>query len=63
MNAMQSALVKAGLVTVTDIPKERKRKSREYRCRKCGNPMVRIEGTNVMACSSCKNFFIFENAR
>lgn len=63
MNAMQSALVKAGLVTVTDVPKERKRKSREYRCRKCGNPMVRIEGTNVMACSSCKNFFIFENAR
>jgi ribosomal protein L37AE/L43A len=61
MNAMQSALVKAGLVT--DVPKERKRKSREYRCRKCGNPMVRIEGTNVMACSSCKNFFIFDNAR
>ena len=61
MNAMQSALIKAGLVT--DVPKERKRKSREYRYRKCGNPMVRIEGTNVMACSSCKNFFIFENAR
>lgn len=61
MNAMQSALIKAGLVT--DVSKERKRKSREYRCRKCGNPMVRIEGTNVMACSSCKNFFIFENAR
>ena len=61
MNAMQSALVKAGLVM--DVPKERKRKSREYKCPKCGNPMVRIEGTNVMACSSCKNFFIFENAR
>ena len=61
MNAMQSALIKAGLVT--DVPKERKRKSREYRCRKCGNPMVHIEGTNVMACSSCKNFFVFENAR
>lgn len=61
MNAMQSALVKAGLVT--DVPKERKRKSREYRCRKCGAPMIQIEGTNTMACSSCKNFFIFDNAR
>ena len=48
---------------LAEKPKERKRKSREYKCRKCGNPMVRIEGTNVMACSSCKNFFIFENAR
>lgn len=61
MNAMQSALVKAGLVT--DVPKERKRKSREYKCRKCGAPMIQIEGTNTMACSSCKNFFIFDNAR
>lgn len=61
MNAMQSALVKVGLVT--DVPKERKRKSREYKCRKCGAPMIQIEGTNTMACSSCKNFFIFDNAR
>lgn len=61
MNAMQSAFIKAGLVT--DVPKERKRKSREYRCRKCGAPMIQIEGTNTMACSSCKNFFIFDNAR
>lgn len=61
MNAMQSALVKAGLVT--DVPKERKRKLREYKCRQCGAPMIQIEGTNTMACSSCKNFFIFDNAR
>lgn len=61
MNAMQSALVKAGLVT--DVPKERKRKPREYKCRQCGAPMIQIEGTNTMACSSCKNFFIFDNAR
>ncbi len=60
MNALQKSLVDAGLA---EKPKERKRKSHEYRCRKCGNSMVRIEGTNVMACSSCKNFFIFENAR
>lgn len=61
MGPLQKAFVSAGLVT--DVPKERKRKPREYKCRKCGNPMVHIEGTNVMVCSSCKNFFIFENAR
>lgn len=60
MNAMQKALVSAGLA---EKPKERKRKSREYKCHHCGAPMIKIEGTNTMACSSCKNFFIFDNTR
>lgn len=60
MNVLQKALVDVGLAKK---PQERKRKPREYKCRKCGSPMVQIEGTNTMACSSCKNFFIFENVR
>lgn len=59
MNALQKSLVNAGLA---EKPKERKRKPREYKCRQCGAPMIQIEGTNTMACSSCKNFFIFDNA-
>ena len=57
MNSLQKALVDAGL---TEKPKERKRKPREYKCRKCGQPMIQIEGTNTMACSNCKNYFIFD---
>lgn len=60
MNALQKSLVEAGLA---EKPQERKRKPKEFKCRKCGSPMIRIEGTNTMACSSCKNFFIFENTR
>ena len=57
MNSLQKALVKAGLAKESE---ERTRKSREYKCRKCGQPMIQIEGTNTMACSNCKNYFIFD---
>lgn len=57
MNSLQKALVSAGLA---EMPKERTRKPREYKCRKCGQPMIQIEGTNTMACSNCKNYFIFD---
>lgn len=60
MDAMQCALVSAGLA---QKPKKRKSKKREYQCNKCGAPMIRVENTNVMACSSCQNFFIFDNSR
>lgn len=61
MNALQLALINAGLVNT--LPAERKMKQREYKCHKCGSPMIKIEGTNTMACSSCKNFFIFGDSR
>lgn len=58
MNNLQQALINSGLTT--EMPKERVRKPREYKCRKCGHPMTIIEGTNTMACTNCKNYFIFD---
>ena len=58
MNNLQTELQRVGLAN-TDSP--RKRKSKQYKCRKCGSPMVAIEGTNVMSCTGdkCKNFYLF----
>lgn len=56
MNALQKALVNAGLA---ETPKERKINHRKYNCRKCGAPMIYIDNTNVMSCSSCKNYYLF----
>lgn len=57
MNALQKALVSNGLAKK---PKRRKYRGREIKCNKCGNPMVTHEGTNIMACTVCNNYFIFD---
>lgn len=57
MNAMQKAVVSAGLA---DAPKEKKLKPRAFTCHKCGEKMYSIPGTNVMTCSKCNNYFIFD---
>ncbi len=58
LGAMQKALVEAGLA---DEPKERHRRKKQFKCRKCGRPMIRLDDTNIMFCSgnTCKNFYIF----
>lgn len=65
MSTLQQALINAGLAKE---PKSRKpRKQKVYKCKVCGSPMERVEGTNIMYCSSsnlkagktCKNFYIF----
>lgn len=58
MNALQKALVTNGLAAA---PKEKVKKPRTFTCRKCGGKMYSIPDTNVMACSSCSNFFIFDS--
>lgn len=61
MGALQRALVRAGLA---EPPKpKRKRPQKEIKCFKCGQPMIRIEETNTMACSNnkCSNYRIFSS--
>lgn len=57
--SIQKALIEAGLA---EEPKQRKPHYKQFKCRKCGKPMIRIEGTNTMACSNekCNNFYIFD---
>lgn len=67
-NQMEKALVSSGLV---EAPKPRKRgRGKQFKCHICGSPMIRIEGTNVMACSGegkdkkkHKGYFLFDEAR
>ena len=58
MNSLQKSLVENGLAKE---PKQKPKRHKKYTCRKCGADMVMIEGTNTMACSECKNFFVFDN--
>jgi len=40
--------------------KDRKPKLKVFNCKKCGEPMIRLENTNTMACSKCKNWYLFD---
>lgn len=56
MNALQRSLVSAGLA---EAPKSRRRrKEREFKCKKCGQTMYRPENTNIVACE-CGNYIVF----
>ena len=59
MNALQRALVNAGL---TEEPKNRKPRGKDFKCHRCKSPMIKIPDTNIMACSNekCHNYFIFD---
>lgn len=60
MNALQKALVNSGLAKE---PKPRKFRSRTYKCSKCGAPMEIREGTNIMACTACSNYYLFTDSK
>jgi len=60
MNALQKELVDKGLAK---RPRFRKRKGKVVTCNKCGHPMEVHEGTNVMACTNCSAYFIFDKDR
>ena len=60
-NQMDRALINVGLA---DAPKPRKKpRHKKFICHSCGEPMIIVEGTNIMACSNeqCKPYFIFDN--
>lgn len=61
MNALQRALVRASLA---EEPKERKHKSKEFKCNKCGEVMEHPSWGNFMYCKNCdSSFFIFSNKK
>ena len=60
MNALQCALVNAGLA---EPPRQKKYRARKFKCNKCGGDMIPQENTNVMTCTECGNYFIFTKGR
>lgn len=57
LGTMGRALVNAGLA---EEPKARKRRNKEFTCKKCGQKMVKNENTNTMSCTNCSNYYIFK---
>lgn len=60
MNALQCELVRVGLA---EEPKLRKPRQRKFKCKKCGGDMIPQDGTNVMVCQNCDNYFIFTKGK
>ena len=62
MNAMQRALVNAGLA---EEPKECKRRGKQFKCNKCGEVMEHPTDCNFMYCRNCNSpsYFIFTNGK
>lgn len=60
MNALQKALVGAGLA---EEPKPRKVRHKQFKCHKCGETMVHPDWGNFMYCPNCDStsFFLFSS--
>ena len=57
MNALQRALVRAGLA---EEPKERKVKSKQFKCHRCKHFMTKVPSSNIMYCPECGQYFLFD---
>lgn len=59
LGPLQKSLVEAGLAKP---PKQRKPRTKQFKCHRCKAPMVKIEDSNIMVCSNekCNNYFIFD---
>ena len=57
-NQLYDAFKKAGM----DLPplETRKKKHKQFKCFKCGEPMIFVDNSNVMTCSKCNQFYIFD---
>ena len=56
LGSLQKAMVDAGLV---EEVKTRKPRLKQFKCKVCGQPMIRIEDTNTMVCSSYKGYTFY----
>lgn len=58
MNALQRALVKAGLA---EEPKQkRRRRGKQFNCKRCGTVMTKMPDSNIMYCEKCSQYFLFD---
>ncbi len=59
MNALQRAIVRAGLA---EEPKpKRRRKGKQFNCRRCNTIMTKVYGTNIMFCEKCGQYYLFDD--
>lgn len=58
MNALQKALVEAGLA---EEPKFKKPRYKKFNCNKCGYRMTQPDDCNFMYCENCGAYFIFSH--
>lgn len=58
-NQLAQALSNAGL---GEIPTVKPKRGKKFTCNKCGETMIRQEGSNVMYCRTCEkpSYFIFD---
>lgn len=57
LNALQKALVDAGLA---QEPKPRKRNGKQFKCHRCHNVMTKVPDSNIMYCEQCGQYFLFD---
>jgi len=61
LNALQRALVNAGLA---EEPKpKKKRKGKQFNCRRCGTVMTKVDDSNIMFCPKCGQYFLFDRTK
>ena len=58
LNALQRALVDAGLVEEPKTTK--KKKTKQFKCYKCQTVMTKVPDSNVMYCEECGQYFLFD---
>ena len=57
LNALQRALVDAGLA---EEPKPQKKKYKQFKCYRCHNTMTKVPDSNIMYCEQCGQYFLFD---
>ncbi len=57
LNALQRALVDAGWA---EEPKPQKPKYKQFKCHKCKTIMTKVPDSNIMYCSECGQYFLFD---
>ena len=63
LSAMQRAMVKSGLIDAKDIKSKRKRKGKQFNCRRCGTIMTKVDDSNIMYCKKCGQYFLFDTVK